>query len=114
VWTQHPDRCERHLARGECIEDGRETPAHSRDHDAAASGVLGQSKHARAIGEEGAVTLRSVERRPRVEYGEVRHEFGRRLAFGNGEPFDAREEIVIGEFRGESEDVRVHALCVSR
>ena len=30
------------------------------------------------------------------------------------EDADAREEIVIGEGRGESEDVRTHAPCLSR
>jgi hypothetical protein len=43
-----------------------------------------------------------------VELRQVRDEFDCGLALRAGEHADAREEIVIGEARGESEDVRVH------
>jgi hypothetical protein len=55
-----------------------------------------------------------VERRSSVERSQVSHELDRGLALHVGEDADAREEVVIREGRGESEHVRIHALCVSR
>jgi hypothetical protein len=49
-----------------------------------------------------------VERRPQVEGGQVSEELDRRLAFLARENGQAREEVSIGEFRRESDDVRVH------
>ena len=60
------------------------------------------------------MALGGVERRPRIEHREMRHELDGRLALFSGEDADAREEIVIRESVGESEHVRIHALCVSR
>src|SRR5258705_9928147 len=52
-----------------------------------------------------------VERRPSVERRQVRNELGRGLALLAGEDAEAREEIVIGKTRSESEDVHAHAAC---
>ena len=43
-----------------------------------------------------------------VEHGQVRHQLDRCLALPAGEHTDTREEILIRQARGESEDVRVH------
>jgi hypothetical protein len=47
-----------------------------------------------------------------VELSQVGDELDRCLALFAGEHADAREEIVIGEARRESEDVRIHGVCL--
>jgi len=101
---------EGHRAGGKQVENHRKVPAGSSRLDAIAGGVLGEPKHVRAVGEERTVAFGGVEGGSGVERGQVGHELGRRLPFLGREHNDAREEIVIGEARGESEDVRVHGL----
>jgi hypothetical protein len=54
------------------------------------------------------VAFGGVEGGSGVERGQVGDELDRCLALIAGEHANAREEIVIGEAGGESEDVRVH------
>jgi hypothetical protein len=58
--------------------------------------------------------LGGVERRSRIERGQVGHELSGRLPLLHGERTDTREEVVIREAGRESEHVRVHVLYVSR
>src|SRR5438552_742576 len=76
--------------------------------DAVAGGVLGEPKHLGAVGEERAVAFGGEEGGSGVEHGQMRHELDRGLALVAGEHTDAREEIVIREAGGESQNVRVH------
>ena len=50
----------------------------------------------------------------RVEFRQVGHELDRRFTLVAGEHDDTAEEILIRKTRRESEDVRVHAVYVSR
>ena len=114
VRTQHPHGRQRHRAGGEPIEDHRKETTGAGGSDAIARGVLGQAEDGGAVAEERTVALGGVDRRPGVERRQVRHELGGGLAFFLGEGAESREKIVIGKGGGESEHVRVHALCVSR
>ena len=55
-----------------------------------------------------------VQGRSRVQRRQMRDELDRRPAFLRGEGRDSREEIVIGEFSRESDEVRVQHVPVSR
>jgi len=54
------------------------------------------------------VAFGGVEGGSGIERGQVGHELDRCLPLLAGEHTDAREEILIRQARGESEDVRVH------
>jgi len=114
VRTQHPDGREGHRAGGQQVEDHRKVSAGSSRLDTVAGGVLGEPKHLRAVGEERTVALSGVEGGSGVERGQVGHELDGCVPLVAGEDTDAREKILIRQARGESEDVRVHTLGVSR
>jgi hypothetical protein len=50
----------------------------------------------------------------RVELCQVGHELDGRFSLLAGQGRDAGQKIVIGETRRESEEVRIHAVYVSR
>jgi hypothetical protein len=108
VRTQDPDRGEGHRAGGKQVEDHRKVSASPSRLDTVAGGVFGEPKHFRAVGEERPVALGGEEGGSSIELSEVGYELDRCLALVAGEHTDAREEIVIREAGGESEDVRVH------
>jgi hypothetical protein len=64
--------------------------------DAIRSGVLGEAKDVPAVGEERAVSLRGVQRRPQPKRGQVRNELGCRRALVAGKDRYARKENLIG------------------
>ena len=113
VRTQHPDGGEGHRARGEGLEDDGKVSAGASRLDTVAGGVLGEPEHLRAVSEERTVAFGGEEGGSGVEHSQMRHELDRCLALLAGEHADAREEIVIRETGGESEDVRVHVRMCS-
>ena len=112
--TQPPHGREREIARRQQIEDHGKAPAGASGVDPVAGRVFRKSQGASAIAEERSVTFSGLERRPRIEHGQVGDQLGRSLALPAGERSDAGEKIVIRETRRESEHVRVHSSCVSR
>jgi hypothetical protein len=73
-------RRERQRAGGQQVEDHGKAPAARARVDAIAGGVLGEAEGFRAIAEEGAQAQRGIQRRPRVEHGQVGDEIGGALA----------------------------------
>jgi hypothetical protein len=110
VRTQHPDGGEGHRAGGKQVEDHRKVSASASSLDTVTGGILREPKHLRAIGEERPAALGGEEGGSSIELSQVGYELDRCLALLAGEHSDAREEIVIREARGESEDVRVHVV----
>ena len=108
VRTQHADGGEGQRAGGEGLEDDGKVPAGSSRLDTVAGGVLGEPKHLRAVSEERTVASGGEEGGSGIERGQVSHELDRCLPLLAGKHADAREEILIRQTRGESEDVRVH------
>jgi hypothetical protein len=108
VRTQDADGGEGHRPGGEGLEDDGKVSAGPSRLDAIASGALGEPKHLRAISEERTVALGGEEGGASVELSQVGDELDRCLALFGREHPNAREEIVIREAGGESEDVRVH------
>jgi hypothetical protein len=109
VRPQQADGGQAQGARSQEIEDQREAPTGPRGIDAVASGIFGKPKSLGAITEERAVALSGEERRAAIERGEMGHELGRGFALVAGEPFQAREELLIRQCGSGEQDVGVHA-----
>lgn len=101
-------RSEGERSAGQQVKDHREKTAGSSDVDPGTGRVLGEMQDVRAVAEERAVAFRCVQGRSRVQRRQMGEKLDRGLAFIRGEGRDAREEIVIGEFACESDEVRIH------
>jgi hypothetical protein len=100
VGPQQRHRGERERPRPQVLANHRIRANRARRLDAMVRRVLGKVEAFGAVGEERAAALGEVEA-TRVHLGEHGDEGGRRLAFAGGEPRDLREEVAIGQVRGD-------------
>jgi hypothetical protein len=112
VASQPPHGGERHLARGEEVEEHGKPPARTCRLDAITRGILGEPKGLRAIAVERPVALGRVGGWASLEFGQMSHELDRDLALPASERAQAGEEILIRQYGRGGEDVDHHAPSV--